>query len=69
MAPKGTPGEIVSKLNADLVKVLSDAGTAKAMLAAGAEPKPGSAGEFGEFVKGEVVKWRELIRKADIRLE
>ncbi|KAI1693162.1 tripartite tricarboxylate transporter family receptor domain-containing protein [Ditylenchus destructor] len=69
MAPKGTPGEIVSKLNADLVKVLSDAGTAKAMLAAGAEPKPGSAGEFGEFVKGEVVKWRELIRKADIKLE
>lgn len=69
LAPKGTPAEIVARVNADLVKVLSDPATAKAMVAAGAEPKPGSAEAFGAFVRGEVLKWREVINKAGIKLE
>lgn len=69
MAPKGTPAAIVSRLNADLVKVLSDPVTAKGLLAAGAEPKPGTAEEFGAFVQAEIEKWRGVIKKADIKLE
>ena len=69
MAPKGTPAEIVARVNADMVKVLSDPATAQAMVAAGAEPKPGSAEAFGVFVRGEVVKWREVIAKAGIKVE
>ena len=42
---------------------------AQAMVAAGAEPKPGSAEAFGVFVRGEVVKWREVIAKAGIKVE
>ena len=52
-----------------MVKVLSDPATAQAMVAAGAEPKPGSAEAFGVFVRGEVVKWREVIAKAGIKVE
>ncbi|WMD18457.1 tripartite tricarboxylate transporter substrate binding protein [Achromobacter seleniivolatilans] len=69
MAPKGTPAAIVSRMNADLVKVLSDPATAKGLLAAGAEPKPGTAEEFGAFVQAEIEKWRGVIKKADIKLE
>jgi tripartite-type tricarboxylate transporter receptor subunit TctC len=69
LAPKGTPADIVARVNADMVKVLSDPATAKAMVAAGAEPKPGSPEAFGAFVRGEVLKWREVINKAGIKLE
>ncbi len=69
MAPKGTPPDIVKRINADMVKVLSDAGTAKAMIAAGAEPKPGTPEQFGAFVRDEIVKWRDLIKTANIKLE
>jgi tripartite-type tricarboxylate transporter receptor subunit TctC len=69
MAPKGTPPDIVKRINADMVKVLSDDSTAKAMIAAGAEPKPGSPEEFGKFVRDEIAKWRDLIKTANIKLE
>ncbi|WP_459694313.1 tripartite tricarboxylate transporter substrate-binding protein, partial [Achromobacter xylosoxidans] len=69
LAPKGTPADIVARVNADMVKVLSDPATAKAMVAAGAEPKPGSPEAFGAFVRGEVAKWRDVIKKAGVKLE
>ncbi len=69
LAPKGTPADVVTRVNADLVKVLSNPDTAKAMLAAGAEPKPGTPAEFGQFIKDEIVKWRDVIRKGNIKLE
>ena len=69
MAPKGTPPDIVKRMNADMVKVLSDPATAKGMIAAGAEPKPGTPEQFGEFVRNEIVKWRDLIKTANIKLE
>lgn len=69
MAPKGTPPDIVKRMNADMVKVLSDPDTAKGMIAAGAEPKPGTPEQFGEFVRNEIVKWRDLIKTANIKLE
>jgi len=69
MAPKGTPPDIVKRMNADMVKVLSDPATAKGMIAAGAEPKPGTPEQFGEFVRDEIVKWRDLIKTANIKLE
>ncbi|KAG1217854.1 hypothetical protein G6F68_021684 [Rhizopus microsporus] len=69
MAPKGTPPDIVKRMNADMVKVLSDPATAKGMIAAGAEPTPGTPEQFGEFVRDEIVKWRDLIKTANIKLE
>jgi len=69
MAPKGTPPDIVKRVNADLVKVLSDAATAQGMIAAGAEPKPGTPEQFGEFVRDEIAKWRDVIKAANIKLD
>jgi tripartite-type tricarboxylate transporter receptor subunit TctC len=69
MAPKGTPPDIVKRVNADLVKVLSDQATAQGMIAAGAEPKPGTPEQFGEFVRDEIAKWRDVIKTANIRLD
>jgi len=38
-------------------------------IAAGAEPKPGTPEQFGAFVQDEIVKWRDLIKTANIKLE
>lgn len=69
MAPKGTPPDVVKRVNADLVKVLSDPATAQAMIAAGAEPKPGTPEQFGAFVRDEIAKWRDVIKAANIKLD
>ncbi|SAI65832.1 lipoprotein [Bordetella ansorpii] len=69
IAPRGVPKDVIAKLNQDMVKVLSNPDTAKTMLAAGAEPKPGTPAEFGDFLNGEIAKWRDVIRKANIKLD
>ena len=69
VAPRGVPPDIIARVNADLVQVLSDPATAQSMLAAGAEPKPGTPDQFGVFLKNEIAKWRDLIKKADIRVD
>jgi tripartite-type tricarboxylate transporter receptor subunit TctC len=69
VAPKGTPAEVVKRVNADLVKVMQDPETAKAMLAAGAEPQPGTPEQFRDFLAAEIAKWRDVIAKAGIKLE
>ncbi|ARP90664.1 MFS transporter [Bordetella genomosp. 9] len=69
LAPRGTPGDVIKRVNADLVTALNDAETAKGMLAAGAEPMPGTPEEFRSFLASELRKWHEVITKAGITVE
>lgn len=69
VAPAGTPASVVARVNADMVKVLSDPKTAQALMAAGAEPAPGSPEEFRAFLANEIKKWGEIIRSANIKVD
>jgi len=69
VAPAGTPAAAVTRLNADMVKVLSDPKTAQALMAAGAEPAPGTPEEFRVFLANEIKKWGEIIRSANIKVD
>ena len=68
-APAGTAPAIVQRVNADMNKVLSDPKTAQALMAAGAEPAPGTPEEFRTFLAHEIKKWGETIRSANIKVE
>lgn len=69
LAPAGTPADIVKQVNADMQKVLTNPDTVKSMLAAGAEPKPGTPEEFGAFIQAELAKWSKVIKDAGIKVE
>ena len=68
-APKGTPPEIVEKLNAAARAALKDETVRKRLLELGAE-LPDEAGQtpqaLGELVRTEIVKWVPVIRKAGV---
>jgi tripartite-type tricarboxylate transporter receptor subunit TctC len=68
-APAGTPKEIVAKVNADIVKALSDAEVRKRLLEAGAEAAPGTPDQFGAFVKAEIAKWAKVVQDANIKAD
>jgi tripartite-type tricarboxylate transporter receptor subunit TctC len=64
--PKGTPAEIVDKINTAMNKALVDP-KAKARLAdLGVEPMPMTPAEFTKFVGGEADKWTKVIRAAGV---
>jgi tripartite-type tricarboxylate transporter receptor subunit TctC len=68
-APANTPPEIVGILNKQVNAALADP-TFKARLAdLGAEPFPGSPGEFGKFIVDYTEKWGKVIRATGIKAE
>ena len=63
-APKGTPAAIITRLNAEVSKVLAQADTQQRLLQLGHEPVGGTPAELAAFEKTERAKWEPIIRKA-----
>ena len=61
-APRGTPADVVAKLNGEINKILNDAGMKAKLLAQGAEPRPLSVADFTAFVQGEGRKFSGIIK-------
>jgi tripartite-type tricarboxylate transporter receptor subunit TctC len=69
-APRGTPPEIIAKINADVQHVLADpAFQEKSLNPTFFEPIKGSAQEFGAFVAHETARWGPLIKDAKMTVE
>jgi tripartite-type tricarboxylate transporter receptor subunit TctC len=69
VAPKGTPAEIVDKLNRAINAILADAAVTKRLADLGASLLPGSPADFGKLMADETEKWRKVIRFAGIKAE
>jgi tripartite-type tricarboxylate transporter receptor subunit TctC len=68
-APRGTPPEIIARLNAVINAGLADP-TIKARLAeVGSEPMPLSPAEFGALVAAETEKWAKVVKAAGAKAE
>lgn len=69
LAPAGTPAPVIERLNAEFGRALNVPEVAERLTAQGAEPRPGPAAAFGEFMRTETDKWARLVRDAGIRIE
>ncbi len=70
VAPAGVPPEIVTKINRDVTKVISDPAFASQYLSSqGLEPIVGSPEQFAEFMRGETVKWGKVVQDAKLQLQ
>ena len=67
--PKGTPREIVQKINADIRTVAAAPETKARLDETGWSPKLMSPQEFAAFTVSEKERWGSIIRRANIRLE
>jgi tripartite-type tricarboxylate transporter receptor subunit TctC len=68
-APKGTPPEIVEKLNREVNAILADPAAKTKLAALGASLLPGTPADFGKLVADETAKWGKVIRFAGIKAE
>ena len=69
LAPAGTPREIVTRLNGELVKIIAMPDTKEKMQNAGFEPLSSTPEKFAEFIKTEIVRWGKVIKDANISIE
>jgi len=67
--PAGTPKDIVTRLNADVVKALAAPDVKKRLLEAGIVATSSSPEGFTTYVKAEAAKWAKVIKDANISVE
>ena len=68
-APKGTPAEIVSKLNSEINAGLADRQLKERLADLGGDPMPMSPTEFARLIVDETEKWGKVIRTANMKPE
>jgi tripartite-type tricarboxylate transporter receptor subunit TctC len=68
-APKGTPAEIVDRLNKEINAGLADPKIKARIADLGATSLPGSPGEFGKLIADETEKWAKVILAANIKAD
>ena len=61
-APAGTPRPIVDKLNRDIVAVLKSKEVSEFFASQGTDLVANAPEEFGNYVRGEVARWGEVVR-------
>jgi tripartite-type tricarboxylate transporter receptor subunit TctC len=68
-APRGTPPEVVTRLNAEINKILAEPDVKEKLLQAGADVTPMSIDQFTAFVKAEIDKFQAIIKEAGLKPE
>ena len=66
LAPARTSPAIVNKFNAELNRVLTDAGVIQRLLDQGVEATPGTPAAFRDLIAAETERWRTVIKSAGI---
>ena len=69
VAPKGTPKEIITRVNAEAVKALGTADIKERFLDLGAVPGPMSPEAFGEYIRAEIIRWGEVVKASGAKVE
>lgn len=69
LAPKGTPREIVTRLNEEFRKVLNDPGIRNFLTKSGVDPEGSTPDELGKYMRSEIAKWTKVIKTANITLD
>jgi tripartite-type tricarboxylate transporter receptor subunit TctC len=65
MAPAGTPKPIIDKLNAAVNDIVKRPDIIKLWSQQGVVPMSMSAAEFDKFLRDDIVKWAEVVKKFD----
>jgi tripartite-type tricarboxylate transporter receptor subunit TctC len=68
-APKGTPAEIVEKLNGAINAGLADQALKAKVKDLGGETMPMTPAQYGKFLADETAKWAKVIKFAGVKLD
>ena len=69
MAPRGTPERIVARLDAEFRKALTAPDVRERLAAQSADIVAGGPREFGEMIRRDTERWREVVKTANIKID
>jgi len=68
-APAGTPPEIVSKLNAEVLRVLAAPDFRSRITLEAVSPIGSTPEEFGSFMRSEIVRWAKVVKDSGAKVD
>ncbi|MGD9766726.1 MAG: Bug family tripartite tricarboxylate transporter substrate binding protein [Pseudolabrys sp.] len=68
VAPTGTPRPIIQKLNREIVKIMQSDDMKKRLHDQGANARWSTPEECGAFIRTEIDRWAEVVRKANLKM-
>ena len=69
LAPAGTPGDIVQRLNTEVVKALGAPDVIDSLGKMGLEPYPTTTEQYAAQIADDLAKWKKLVSQIGIKLE
>lgn len=69
LAPANTPAAIITRLNTELNAVLNDTSVREKLRIMGIEPTPGSAEQFRDEIRRDLVRYGQVVKSAGISAE
>jgi tripartite-type tricarboxylate transporter receptor subunit TctC len=69
LAPARTPKEIVTRLHAEMTRILQQPDVKERFAGDGADPVGNTPEEFARYIQSELVKWAKVAREAGIKPE
>jgi tripartite-type tricarboxylate transporter receptor subunit TctC len=68
-APRGTPKDVVARINAEINKIVTQPDIVERLRGEGADVRPGSVDQFASFTKAESDKYLNIIRQSGVKPE
>ncbi len=68
-APAGTPGEIVARLNSEVLRVLAAPDFRNRITLEAVAPIGSTPEEFGNFIKSEIVRWAKVVKDSGAKVD
>lgn len=69
VAPRGTPQEIVARLQSTIARVIQTADVKERLITQGFEPLGNAPQQFADYLRAEVARWAKVVRASGLRAE
>jgi len=69
VVPAATPKEIIKRLQSEIARIVALPDVIEKLAALGVEPVADTPEEFGAYIRSEIVRWGDVIRRSNFKVE
>ena len=69
LAPKGTSPQAIAQLNAEITRIMNEPEVKERLAGLGADFSPNSPKDFDQFLRAEITRWGDVVRRANLKVD